>query len=841
MRLLQLATGPGQMIDLHPNVTVAAGLDADARRALADVVTGLSHGVAGRASGLLEAHGVLFELSDEMLALLDVAADDLHPVVSAADLPNRRVDTQGRDRLTAERSLAELEERLATATETRDRRQRARDAAAEALERAHRDAKEAEAGASERIRLIDELTGKLDQAQERRRRLLEDRAAVGPQRDAAEARRAEVEASTAEVRSRHQDAALRCSELAGQLDQARLALDPDAIATWDSAVEQLAKVEAEVAAERLAVADLLEDAGGDEPPAERLARAQERIEDLEKRLAAFGPTESSDVLAALEHLREMHDGELVPSTEAQVLAEQLAELEVDLSATAGVVGAPAGALAAARARLDDARHALLEAEQAVRNPALDRGLVDRLEEAHADLVDALDKAEGRFGGARAQRRVDAARVAEQAILDELGYGSYSDYMMGYTLLHVDPQKEAALDAARAELSSAEDAWRLLQAETEAELARAERIERRRLLLDDARVLLGRAVSAGEAVAQLRAHRVPAIIPPEIVETLRRVLDDAGLALGDEVLEREELILLAEAWLEEAGEAVDREQDLRHQLMELADERDLAVAALEAAERAAAGEDPAVEEEREARLRAVRAAVDAADARRRAHLEAESAVSALSDQLAAASEAERRAAEEAADAESAVASAILEADRLAADLDLIAVELEELDRVEADANEHLQSLTDHESAPPEQLAREVADAEAALADAERQLEAASSERDGLEAEHLAGRDRVASLRGADGSVDEGSVVEEVEWYLLARLAAQRSVSLAGSLPILLDDALTGLDADQLGHVLGRLERMADAVQVIVVTDDPDAASWALLAGEDRAALVRPEAV
>ena len=41
-------------------------------------------------------------------------------------------------------------------------------------------------------------------------------------------------------------------------------------------------------------------------------------------------------------------------------------------------------------------------------------------------------------------------------------------------------------------------------------------------------------------------------------------------------------------------------------------------------------------------------------------------------------------------------------------------------------------------------------------------------------------------------------------------------------------------------LGRLERMAAAVQVIVVSDDPVAASWAGLAGADRAAVVRPEA-
>jgi hypothetical protein len=840
MRLLQLATEPGQILDLHPNVTVATGLDDAARRTLTDTVNGLARGRTSGAAGLLEAHGVMFELADEALALLDIVADDLHPVVLASDLPTRRVGANDRGRAGNPQTLARLEEQLTAANETRDARHRARDAAAAALERAVRDANEAEAGASDRIRLIDELTSALDQAQERRRRLEEDRARLEPERDAAIARRTEIETSTADVRGRHQEAALRCSELAGRLDQARLGLDPDAVATWEAAWEQLAKVEAEVAAERAAVADLLDAGSGDGPPGQRLARAQERIEELEKRLAAFGPTETAHVLNALDQLRALHEDELVPSAEAQVLAEQIAELDADLAATAGIAATSPDDLSAARVRLDEARHALLEAEQAVRGPALDRGLVDRLENVHAELVEALDKAGGRFGAARAQRRVESARAEEQAILDELGYGSYSDYMMGYTLLQVDPDKEAALEAARVELSSAEDSWRRLQAEAEAVLARAERMERRRRLRDEARVLLGRAVPAGEVVSELRAHRVPAVVPPEVVDALQRSLEDAGLALSDEVLEREELIVLAEAWLEEASEAVEREQDLRRELVELVGERDLAAAALEAAERAAAGEDPAVDEEREGRLRAARGALDAAEARRRAHVEAEAAVSALSDELASASEAERRAAAEAAEAEDAVARAVNEADRRISDLERIAVELEELDRTEADSREHLESLTELEAMSPEQLAREVAEAEAALAVAEEELRAATDAADELFAEHRAAQARLTLVTEDDGGgVEEGSVADEVEWYLLARLAAQRAVSLGGSLPIVLDDALTGLGEEELGHVLGRLERMADAVQVIVVTDDPLAASWAQQAGEDRAAVVRPE--
>jgi hypothetical protein len=101
-----------------------------------------------------------------------------------------------------------------------------------------------------------------------------------------------------------------------------------------------------------------------------------------------------------------------------------------------------------------------------------------------------------------------------------------------------------------------------------------------------------------------------------------------------------------------------------------------------------------------------------------------------------------------------------------------------------------------------------------------------------------QERIGALQG-DTAPDGGSMAEEVEWYLLARLAAQRAVCLAGSVPLLLDGALDGLDEHELAHVLGRLERMADAVQVIVVSDDPVAASWAESAGQERAAVIQPQ--
>ena len=92
MRLLQLSTSPDRFIDLHPYVTVVRGLDAAERQLLVDTVAGLARGAAPSVSGLLEAHDLLFDLSDEMLSLLDVAGDGLRPVVTASDLPTGPLD-----------------------------------------------------------------------------------------------------------------------------------------------------------------------------------------------------------------------------------------------------------------------------------------------------------------------------------------------------------------------------------------------------------------------------------------------------------------------------------------------------------------------------------------------------------------------------------------------------------------------------------------------------------------------------------------------------------------------------------------------------------------------------
>jgi hypothetical protein len=85
------------------------------------------------------------------------------------------------------------------------------------------------------------------------------------------------------------------------------------------------------------------------------------------------------------------------------------------------------------------------------------------------------------------------------------------------------------------------------------------------------------------------------------------------------------------------------------------------------------------------------------------------------------------------------------------------------------------------------------------------------------------------------LDDGSQ-EALEFYLLARLAGLRNVSFAGSVPLVIDDAFRDLPADELRPVLLKLEKMAEAVQVIYLTDDEAVTKWAVEVGFQRAAVV-----
>ncbi len=845
MRLLQLATGPDELLDLHPHVTVVTGLSDDERATLASAVTGLARGRVSGTRGLLEAQGVMFDMSDEMLALLDLDVGELQPVVRQGDLPTRRaVSPMVQDLLEKEEALADLAARWSAANEASTLASEALRSATAAVEQARLAEASAGPDAARRIGALAALTEKAASASERRSELDEALAEHLPIQLAATAQREEVDAATSAVRAAKQAAAARAADLAAALDRSAMARParsgPD-VATARAALRDLeAVVDAERAIEAQDRDSQVTPPTGEELEAAR-ATAAARRDELEQALVAFESVMIGEVERALGDARAATTADPVASPAAVALAEELDAVDMELGGLPDDDDESSSRLIDARARLDAAGEALGEAEQAVRSPALDRDLVDRLEVAHADVLNAIEKSDNRFGGERAKRRAEELRSVEHWLLDELGFTSYSDFMMGNSLLHVDPKKERALDAARDELRAAEDAWRILQDQTEAELVRAARLDYRRGLREQAQQLLGRPVGASgaaEALRSIRVERTPTIDPSG---PLRKALEAGGLALGDEDLDLEDLTAIADAWLEQAGEAATRDAAVRAEMAaldaELAGIAD-AMVSRQIMDAAAPVQDPEID--RQARLAAAADALAAAEVALLSQQAAEQDIQSLTEALANAAEQERIADAGAVDGEQAMAEALAAEATLVAEQRRLEDELATAARAEADAQEELRAMAALEPISSEALAEATAEAERTLAARSAEAGAAASTLAELLAERETATLAADALRASIDQADDGrevSIGEEAEWYLLARLAAQRSVSLAGSIPLLIDDALRGLEDGELQHVLDRLERMAEAVQVIVVSEDPLVTAWALDAGEDRAAVVR----
>jgi hypothetical protein len=93
-------------------------------------------------------------------------------------------------------------------------------------------------------------------------------------------------------------------------------------------------------------------------------------------------------------------------------------------------------------------------------------------------------------------------------------------------------------------------------------------------------------------------------------------------------------------------------------------------------------------------------------------------------------------------------------------------------------------------------------------------------------------------GAGDEFDALDARVAVEAYLLDRADRLRRVSYAGSVPLVLDDVFTALsDADE-NQILDRLDRRADDVQIIYLAGPRDtvAEAWAERVGFERAAVV-----
>ncbi|MGN6694718.1 MAG: hypothetical protein ACTHN0_11130, partial [Aquihabitans sp.] len=447
MKVLQVreAAGDRSAIELHGQVTVVRGLDRLRRQWLIDVLGRLASGQDPDAAGELSAHGILFPLERTSLALLDLERP-VPSVVRAEDLPGHdpRVAQAVADR---DRALVRRRELTQQIT---DQRQALGAAVAErttatdeleALRRGDGAAREAQAASdAARVRLEAELASA---SEEKHRHHEVLRSAVLARDVASEARVASAE-RLERARERRRTAMAKATEAAAALEQARplVADDP---------TDLLVARRAELASAEAAAGEA--DPDQDSSPVSRmLADLERRRVELVRLQEAVGEAGGGAVRRALDQLSDAGT-EAAPVVAALALADTWRDLHQQLSALdTGVSGEEY----AAEQRVAEARQAVIEAEVEYNQPVLTPEQITKVEAAHALVLEAQDRTEGRFGGSRLRKKLEDARAEERRVLERLGFSTYADYMMSSSSRGVGPDNRAILDAARAQLTAANE-------------------------------------------------------------------------------------------------------------------------------------------------------------------------------------------------------------------------------------------------------------------------------------------------------------------------------------------------------------------------------------------------
>ena len=750
MRLVRYIDGEdGRSVDLHPLMTVISGFDDAERDRLLSAISALPLGNDPKASGQIEVHGICLDLNQESLELLELD-HDLDVVLRAGDLPGSEPDEP-------EPSSSAAPPGPPTWT------------AADPSPSAEPDAPDPVAEALVAV-------------------------------EAAEVHLESVRTPVEALRDELGRLAQERLELHRATETARRSLDGYAEAGLRVAQEDLAALlatdlaSAELAAAQLNAPDVAAARSEVESQLESLIEEASRIKRELKRLRRIHTAAVRDAHQALE-LAARAGEEPVPAA-----IELAGRLEASSQRMATVSTRRAGGrqqLHSLTERRDQAYDALVRATRNLRAPELDVQLVDQLETVHDEIFE-LDGRAGRLGVGKARRRLADLRAKESALLEQLGFNTWSSYVMGVSTNEADAERHRRYEIAKATYELSEE-----------ELARAAEvpllddpelveIEREHAqLLDEARALVG-GDPGPDPIAYLRALRQSSdasqLSLPDAAAALQLALVEAGATLPARSLAPNELFDIASSWLTEMGGTDE-------QIASLTIDRDRIEAEISSAadELRALNEipdpvpPPSVEPEQ---LNHARATVADCERRVRRHLAAEAELVELAGRVSSIEDREAGLRHALDDREAELASAIE-----ALDGARVAVEAARLRPVPPP----LPPIPPAPPSPP-----------------------ASSTHHGASA-HSASRRRSV--------LDAGSAIADaVEWYVLARLAQQRAVSFVGSVPLIIDNAFDRWSVDEMAEVYGRLARMSEVIQMIYLTDDPEVVAWARDLGADRAAVI-----
>lgn len=560
---------------------------------------------------------------------------------------------------------------------------------------------------------------------------------------------------------------------------------------------------------------------------ERVAAVQAEQAELERRIATLqsdaqaGPTGLVEPVL-IDRVRGWLTSWIEESRragsdpQALALADAWTGLLADLAEVAPAAPPPSPTeVAAAEAALTEAG-ALLERIVAA-TTMLAPAIRAELDAAHDAVLAAEDRTERRIGAAAARKRLEQARAAERALLEQYGFASYLDVTLSGGRANEHGGDRLAAERAYLAALAQRDAL-LAVLETSPDLAYLQN-ERARLHAHTVELL---GVEPGEAALHLLgAHP---LLPRTVVDGLRTALADVGIEpVG---------VSLAEAaarWVDDqdaAAEARGREREHADQAVRHLEELTTRQAELSVVHQSAQQAEAHAAEQLELALRSVgafeaelsmRIGEDAPRLQRFAAAEQlRTQVEALASTLARAEADARsaldRTAEQTAQAEVAVDRAAAVLTEHARKVRRLSAELPIDQRPEGDPLSALEVLAERLEAHATVLEPEISAAEAVATAAGQRL------------------DEAMAVAQAASTGLEGALVEDVH-DALAQLLDDRADQV-----VLLDEPFAGVGADVLTHLLEVvLERSAHG-SLVFLTEDADVLSWAIELSADLAAVV-----
>jgi len=504
--------------------------------------------------------------------------------------------------------------------------------------------------------------------------------------------------------------------------------------------------------------------------ADTIDTVKARIEVLEAHLASTRESlgslpflSTTGVVSALEDaLQAVRPGPVASRRAVELadhwvrLREQLAEIEERYATSDGSVSAISD-------RLDAARHELVAAEAGSKPRTLTNDDIRELESTHEAVLEAERKATSRLGGNRAKRQLEIAIDNQQAVLDRLGFPTWSAFVMGDRLLDSTKDAKQRVQQLQAEVARLERQWAVVSAVLDADAEFVATLDQIDIVYSEARALVGDVDDLEMALRNLRVDPTRSTVTAAEAQA-RLVTELAAVGIEyDDGAQLEELCTYAEQWIADAHAIDAHRQDLDRDIEEAEVEMADARATLDRIETLGPHDDSRLASS--AKVRAARGAIADALARVGRHRAALAEISRLLVVSTAAAASARRT--------SAEHAAKLELLDLATSMERAA--LNRVSRIEAAMRDESPIVS-------------------------------------------------SSRQSMGGGHDEALVLGE---YIEKRAFASLPHSLAGPLPLLLDDCFAGMSNDLRVSLLHRINRTAERTQLLYLTSEPDIADWVAL--------------